>query len=75
MISSKISKFCNHVITVRGDITVAISPAANAVLVRPASVTIEITGSEGKVCKFLDLIKTFGIQELTRTGKVALARK
>ena len=48
---------------------------AKIVDVQPASVTIEITGSEGKVCKFLDLIKTFGIQELTRTGKVALPRK
>ena len=43
--------------------------------VQPASVTIEITGSESKVEKFLRLMETFGVQELTRTGKVALARK
>jgi acetolactate synthase-1/3 small subunit len=42
--------------------------------VQPKSVTIEITGSESKVEKFLDLMKTFGVQELTRTGKVALPR-
>ena len=48
---------------------------AKIVDVQPASVTIEITGSESKVEKFLKLMETFGIQELTRTGKVALARK
>ena len=48
---------------------------AKIVDVQPSSVTIEITGSESKVDKFLRLMETFGIQELTRTGKVALARK
>ena len=48
---------------------------AKIVDVQPASVTIEITGSESKVEKFLRLMETFGVQELTRTGKVALARK
>ena len=48
---------------------------AKIVDVQPASLTIEITGSEGKVEKFLDLMKTFGVLELTRTGKVALPRK
>ena len=48
---------------------------AKIVDVQPASVTIEITGSESKVDKFLRLMENFGIQELTRTGKVALARK
>jgi acetolactate synthase I/III small subunit len=42
--------------------------------VQPRSVTIEITGNEGKVGKFLDLMKNFGILELTRTGRVALPR-
>ena len=34
-----------------------------------------ITGDESKVEKFLDLMKTFGVTDLTRTGKVALPRK
>jgi acetolactate synthase I/III small subunit len=37
--------------------------------------TIEITGNESKIGKFLDLMKTFGVLDLTRTGKVALPRK
>ena len=48
---------------------------AKIVDVQPASITIEITGNESKVEKFLELMKTFGILELTRTGKVALPRK
>jgi acetolactate synthase-1/3 small subunit len=48
---------------------------AKIVDVQPKSLTIEITGGEGKVEKFLDLMKPFGIVELTRTGKVALPRK
>ena len=41
----------------------------------PSRLTIEITGDESKIEKFLDLMKTFGVLELTRTGKIALARK
>ncbi|MDR3378306.1 MAG: acetolactate synthase small subunit [Verrucomicrobiae bacterium] len=48
---------------------------AKIVDVQPQTVTIEITGDEGKMDKFLELMKTFGIQELARTGKVALPRK
>ena len=48
---------------------------AKIVDVQPKSLTIEITGDESKVEKFLDLMKTFGIMDLTRTGKVALPRK
>jgi acetolactate synthase-1/3 small subunit len=48
---------------------------AKIVDVQPRSLTIEITGNESKVEKFLDLMKTFGVEELTRTGKIALARK
>jgi len=42
--------------------------------VQPKTLTIEITGDESKIEKFLDLMKVFGIAELTRTGKVALPR-
>jgi len=48
---------------------------AKIVDVQPKSLTVEITGNESKVEKFLNLMKGFGILELTRTGKVALARK
>ena len=36
---------------------------------------IEITGNESKLDKFLMLMSKFGISEITRTGRVALARK
>ena len=42
--------------------------------VQPKSLTIEITGDEGKVSKFLELMNQFGILDVTRTGKVALPR-
>lgn len=48
---------------------------AKIVDVQPKSLTIEITGNESKVGKFLDLMKSFGILDLTRTGKVAMPRK
>jgi acetolactate synthase-1/3 small subunit len=47
---------------------------AKIVDVQPKTLTIEITGDESKVEKFLDLMKNFGVVELTRTGKVALPR-
>ena len=43
--------------------------------VQAKSLTIEITGSEEKIEKFLDLMQAYGIMDLTRTGKVALPRK
>src|SRR2546422_6674531 len=48
---------------------------AKIVDVQPKSMTIEVTGSEDKVEKFIDLMKTFGVLDLTRTGKVALPRR
>lgn len=48
---------------------------AKIVDVQPKSLTIELTGNESKIEKFITLMKTFGINELTRTGKVALPRK
>jgi acetolactate synthase-1/3 small subunit len=47
---------------------------AKIVDVQPRSLTIEITGNESKVEKFLELMGTFGVTGLTRTGKVALPR-
>lgn len=37
-------------------------------------VAIEITGNEGKITKFIQLMEPFGVSELTRTGQVALPR-
>lgn len=48
---------------------------AKIVDVQPKSLAIEITGNESKVEKFLELMNTFGVQELARTGKIALPRK
>jgi acetolactate synthase-1/3 small subunit len=48
---------------------------AKIVDVQPKSLTIEITGNESKIEKFITVMKTFGIAELTRTGKIALPRK
>ena len=48
---------------------------AKIVDVQPKTLTIEITGNESKVEKFIGLMQTFGILALTRTGKVALPRK
>jgi len=48
---------------------------AKIIDVQPKSLTIEVTGDEGKVEKLLSLLKNFGIIDLTRTGKVALPRK
>jgi acetolactate synthase-1/3 small subunit len=43
--------------------------------VQSNSLTIEITGNESKVEKFIELMKPFGVLDLTRTGKAALPRK
>lgn len=48
---------------------------AKIVDVQRRSLTIEITGNEAKVGKFIDLMGPFGILDLTRTGRVAMPRK
>jgi acetolactate synthase-1/3 small subunit len=48
---------------------------AKIVDVQPKNLTIEITGNESKVEKFIELMKAFGVLELTRTGKAAMPRK
>jgi acetolactate synthase-1/3 small subunit len=48
---------------------------AKIVDVQPKGLVIEITGAESKVEKFISLMDTFGVQEITRTGKIALPRK
>lgn len=38
------------------------------------SMTVEVTGDEGKITAIEQLLKPFGIKEMVRTGKVALSR-
>jgi acetolactate synthase-1/3 small subunit len=47
---------------------------AKIIDVRLDKLVIEITGTEGKMTKFISLMQHFGISEITRTGKVALSR-
>jgi acetolactate synthase-1/3 small subunit len=48
---------------------------AKIVDVQPKNLSIEITGNEGKVEKFIELMNVFGVTDITRTGKVAMPRK
>jgi acetolactate synthase-1/3 small subunit len=41
----------------------------------PTTYTIEITGDEKKIEAFVELMKSYGIKEFVRTGKVAIARE
>jgi len=47
---------------------------ARIVSVQPKSIIVEITGTASKNTAFLDLLRSFGIKEITRTGKIAMAR-
>jgi acetolactate synthase I/III small subunit len=47
---------------------------AKVVDVAPEALTIEATGSPDKVAAMLELLDPYGIRELVRTGRVALAR-
>ena len=47
---------------------------ANIVDVAADSVTIEVTGDEEKINSLLNLLRGFGVKELTRTGRIAMVR-
>jgi acetolactate synthase-1/3 small subunit len=47
---------------------------AKVVDVTPVSFVLEATGDEAKLEAFLELLRPMGVQELVRTGKVAIAR-
>ena len=47
---------------------------ANIVDVASGSVTIEVTGDEDKIDSLLSLLRSFGIKEIVRTGRVAMVR-
>ena len=42
--------------------------------IQHGNVMIEISGTEGKVEAFIDLMRPYGILELARTGRIALVR-
>ena len=47
---------------------------ARVVNVAHKAIVLEVTGAEEKIEAFLSLLNQYGIQELVRTGKIALAR-
>ena len=47
---------------------------ARIVDVAPKSMTVEVTGDEGKIQAIEKLLRQFGIKEMVRTGKIALVR-
>jgi len=47
---------------------------ANIVDVSTNSLTVEVTGDDDKVESLIELLRSFGIKEITRTGRVALTR-
>jgi len=47
---------------------------AKVVDVTPTTLTLEATGDESKLNAIIELLRPLGIQELVRTGKVAIAR-
>src|SRR5262245_17526388 len=47
---------------------------AKVVDVTPTTYTLEATGEETKLNAIIELLRPMGIQELVRTGKVAIAR-
>jgi acetolactate synthase-1/3 small subunit len=42
--------------------------------VAPESLVIEITGTEDKIDGLLEVVKHYGVIEMVRTGRVAMAR-
>ena len=47
---------------------------AKIVDVAPESLIVEVTGTEEKVDAILEMLRPYGIKELVRTGRVAMAR-
>jgi acetolactate synthase I/III small subunit len=47
---------------------------ARVVDVSPESLIVEITGSGDKIERLVDVLRPYGVLELARTGRVAMAR-
>lgn len=48
---------------------------AKIVDVNPKTLTIEVTGDQGKIDAIIELLSSFNIREVVRTGRIAVARK
>jgi len=48
---------------------------ANIVDMSPNALTVEATGDEDKINAVISMLRPYGIKEIARTGKVALARE
>ena len=48
---------------------------ARVVTATPENYVFEVTGDTGKVEAFLDVVRSYGIDDMVRTGKVALHRQ
>jgi len=48
---------------------------AKIVDVNPETLTVEVTGDQSKIDAVMELLSPFGIREVVRTGRIALARK
>ncbi len=48
---------------------------ANIVDVSSDSVTVEVTGDDDKINSLLNLLRSFGVKELARTGRIAMVRR
>src|SRR5262252_101206 len=47
---------------------------ARVVDVSPSSLVIETTGTEDKIDSLLEVLRPFGVKEMVRTGRIAMAR-
>jgi acetolactate synthase-1/3 small subunit len=45
-----------------------------AVDVGPRELVLELSGTEDKIEAFIELMRPFGIKEVARTGRIAMAR-
>ena len=48
--------------------------AARAIDISRTSITLEFTGESDKIDNFIEMMRPFGIKELVRTGKLAMAK-
>lgn len=61
--------------TIRNDIMQIVNTFRAKILdVKHESLTIEVTGGEGKIDAMVELLKPYGILETVRTGMIALSR-
>lgn len=55
-------------------IEIAETMEANIADIGPQTITVEGTGETSKIEKLTELLKPFGIKEIARTGKIAMAK-